>query len=80
MTVANLRLISSSEKSKQQPLPRENFPTELAFVHIAKGVIIHECSLLIKGASQLSTWVEENCHTDVVKLSSNGVLFPEAFN
>ena len=62
------------------PLPRENYPTELALAIInSDGNVERETTFLIRGAERMSPWVEEHCpHLSVAACERDGVDFMEA--
>ena len=66
----------------KKPLPRENYPVELAARLIDQsGKTLNEMRVLIKGAERLSPWVLENCtHFNIEKINESGVSFEEALN
>ena len=50
-----------------RPLPRENFPVELAASLVVDGAVTRTYHTLIQGASRLDPWVLENCPNLSVK-------------
>lgn len=62
------------------PLPRDNYPVELAAALVgADGRIEKEMTLLVRGATRLSPWVHAHCpHLSVAACERDGVDFMEA--
>lgn len=62
------------------PLPRENYPVELAAQLIDDGGrCLHKLHFLIKGARRLDPWVLQNCpHLSVARCDAEGIDFMEA--
>jgi|TARA_B110000046_G_scaffold182183_1_gene215661 DNA polymerase III epsilon subunit-like protein len=65
----------------QMPLPRPNYPVELAFTVInADGIVVQsESSIIIRGATRLDPFVLENCpHLSVERCDAEGIDFMQA--
>ena len=63
----------------ERPLPRENFPVELAATLIVDGIVARTYHTFIRGAERLDPWVLENCpHLSVKDCERDGVPFLEA--
>lgn len=67
--------------SESRPLPRPNFPTELAYTVVDNNGVVLESSesILISGAQRLDPFVLKNCpHLSIQACERDGVEFAEA--
>lgn len=61
------------------PLPRTNYPTELAAALVEDGAVTARLHTLVRGARRLDPWVQRHCaHLSVERCEAEGVDFMDA--
>ena len=65
--------------SELMPLPRTDYPIELAAALVEDGVVTARLHTLVRGARRLDPWVQRHCaHLSVERCEAEGVDFMEA--